>query len=75
MNNTTRQEHLDWCKQRALEYCKRGDTQQAFASMMSDLTKHPDTAKHGAIRLGSLLFFGGKLDSTQEMAKFIEGFN
>ena len=41
----TRQEHLDWCKKRALEYLNQGDLQQAVASMISDLTKHEETAK------------------------------
>lgn len=38
----TRQEHLDWAKQRALEYLDRGDLQNAVTSMGSDLSKHPD---------------------------------
>ena len=44
----TRDEHLAWCKQRALEYADRGDTTNAVASMMSDLGKHPETENHGA---------------------------
>jgi len=39
----TRQEHLDWCKQRALEYVNAGDLVNAVASMGSDLSKHPLT--------------------------------
>jgi len=39
----TRQEHLEWCKKRALEYIDINDLQQAFASMVSDLNKHPET--------------------------------
>ena len=71
----TRSEHLDWCKKRALEYVGMGDTNQAFASMGSDLRKHPETANHSAIQLGMMLLIGGKLDSTEAMRKFIEGFN
>jgi len=37
----TRQAYLDWCKQRALEYVEANDPVQAFASMASDLRKHP----------------------------------
>ena len=70
-----RTEHLQWCKERALEYVKAGDTQQAFASFSSDMSKHPDTANHPALQLGSALFFGGHLNSTAEMEKWIEGFN
>ena len=36
MSEMIRQEHLDWCKKRALEYCDKGDVQDAFASMASD---------------------------------------
>lgn len=72
---TTRQEHLDWCKKRALEYCDIGDVTQAFASMGSDLGKHPETSNHAAIQLGMMLLMAGQLNSPMEMRKFIEGFN
>jgi hypothetical protein len=72
---TTRQEHLAWCKKRALEYCDIGDVTQAFASMGSDLGKHPETENHAAIQLGMTLLMGGQLDSPMKMRKFIEGFN
>ena len=39
----TRSEHLAWCKTRALEYCKVGNIDDALASMLSDLGKHPET--------------------------------
>lgn len=71
----TRAEHLAWCKKRALQYCDAGDVNQAFASMASDLSKHPETENHVAINLGSQMFFGGLLDSPAEMRRFIEGFN
>jgi hypothetical protein len=71
----TRAEHLAWCKQRALEYCDAGDTSQAWASMVSDLRKHPETEKHAAIELGMMMLMGGHLSTTGEMRKFIEGFN
>lgn len=71
----TRAEHLAWCKKRALEYCDAGDLRQAWASMTSDLRKHPETENHGAIRLGAMMFFGGHLETQEEMRKFINGFN
>jgi hypothetical protein len=71
----TRQEHLDWCKKRALEYVDRKDTEQAFASMMSDLGKHEETAGHIAIQLGMMLMLGGHLSAPEEMREFINGFN
>lgn len=38
----TRTEHLNWAKQRALEYLDAGDLNNAFGSMASDLSKHDD---------------------------------
>ncbi len=71
----TRAEHLAWCKERALEYVDQGDLTNAYASMASDLTKHPETEKHAAIELGMMLMIGGHLSTQAEMRKFIEGFN
>lgn len=73
--STTREEHLAWCKQRALEYCEAGDLRQAFASMTSDMRKHPDTSSHPAIELGFQMMLMGQLDSQEQMRKFILGFN
>ena len=36
----TQQEHLDWCKERALAYLEHGDVQGAFTSMASDMKSH-----------------------------------
>lgn len=72
---TTRSEHLAWCKKRALEYCEAGDAAGALASMASDLSKHPETANHLGLELGTMMFIGGMLNTTHEMRKFIEGFN
>lgn len=71
----TRQEHLDWCKKRALQYVDNGDADNAFGSMMSDMKKHPDTSNHAALDLGMGLKMRGLLDTTEDMRKFIEGFN
>jgi hypothetical protein len=71
----TRAEHLIWCKQRAYEYCDRGDWINALASMGSDLNKHPDTANHAGIQLGVMLLMGQQLSSARAMRKFIDGFN
>ncbi len=70
-----RQEHLAWCKKRALEYVNDGDLTQAYASMMSDLKKHPETADHLGMRLGAQMMLAGLLNTPEEMRKFIEGFN
>lgn len=71
----TRAEHLQWCKDRALEYINNGDITNAYASICSDLTKHEETANHAGITLGMGLMITGKLDNVEEMRKFIEGFN
>ena len=71
----TRQEHLDWCKAHALEYVKMGDLSQAFASMASDLDKHPDTQGHLGIKLGMIEMMSGRLSTPDAMRKFINGFN
>lgn len=71
----TRQEHLEWCKKRALEYVDNNDLTHAYASMASDLRKHPETEMHAGIELGMGLLVAKQLDTQEEMRKFIEGFN
>lgn len=73
--NTTRQEHLEWCKKRALEYCERGDVNEAFASMGSDLSKHPETEKHAGVEIGMMMLISGQLSTPAKMSEFIRGFN
>jgi len=70
-----RNEHLEWCKKRALEYVDASDLTNAYASMTSDLGKHPETSGHIGIELGMGLLMIGKLSTDAEMRKFIEGFN
>lgn len=69
----TRQEHLDWCKQRALAYLP-DDPNQAFMSMASDLEKHEETANHIGMTIGIGLTMVGKL-TPADMERFIKGFN
>jgi hypothetical protein len=68
-----RSEHLQWCKNRALEYVDAGDNQQAMSSMISDLRKHEGTANsvHIALPLGMIAVMSGSAD---EMRSFINGF-
>lgn len=72
-----RQEHMQWCKDRALEYVDMGDNQQAFASLASDLGKHPETdgARKLCGELGMPMLLMGHLDSPEQMRDFINGFN
>lgn len=39
----TREEHLAWAKQRALEFVDLNQIPKAIASITSDLSKHPET--------------------------------
>ena len=71
--NETREEHLDWCKLRALAYVDSGDLHNAFASLASDLTKHPETVRHPALELGMMMLVAGQLETEAEMRRFIEG--
>ena len=71
----TRQEHLEWCKQRALEYVDAGNIGDAWASMVSDLKKHEETSNHRAIELGTMMIMGGHLSSPAKMREFILGCN
>ena len=58
----TRDEHLAWCKRRALEYVAAGDLAHAVASMASDLKTHPDTdnpALNGLVMIGMVYVTDG----------------
>jgi len=69
-----REDHIKWCKERALEYVETGELTQAFNSIVSDLQKHPETQGHSGIELGAMLFWEGFLSTEKEMRDFIEGF-
>lgn len=71
----SRDEHLQWAKQRALQYVEANELQTAFTSLMSDLHKHEETANHSGIELGAMLLLAGQLRTPDEMRNFIEGFN
>ena len=71
----TRQEHIEWAKTRAYEYLDLNQPQNALDSLLSDLTKHPETKEHSAVQLGmSLRIFGG-LSTAQDVRRFIDGVN
>jgi len=72
----TRAEHLQWCKDRAIEILdSEGDVAQAYASFASDMSKHEETKDHSALELGVMMIFGGQLNTVDRMKSFIEGFN
>ena len=71
----TRAEHLQWCKERALEYLTVGDLTQALTSMYSDLGKHQETQGHAGIQLGVMHQMKGLLSTDDQVREFIAGFN
>ena len=71
----SKNKHIEASKIKALEYVERGELNQAFLSMIDDLSKHPETKSHDNIDLGWVLFVLGDLETETEMKKFINGFN
>jgi hypothetical protein len=69
----TREEHLAWAKQRALEYLERGEPNNAIASMLSDLGKHPEMER--SVPMGTLLVSTIDVRSAAAVRHWIEGFN
>ena len=69
-----RDEHLAWCKRRALEYLP-DDSETALNSMFSDLLSQKETATHPALDLGMKLRMSGGLRTAEDARRFIEGFN
>lgn len=71
----TREEHLQWCKDRAIEYVEKNELQNAFTSFHNDMCKHPETANHSALELGTMLMIFGHLSTPFKMKEWINGFN
>lgn len=73
----TGEEHLEWCKKRALEYLDAGELADAFTSMLSDMDKHPET-KLRDTPTGTVLVQLGMLYVEQgdpcELRRWIVGF-
>jgi hypothetical protein len=74
-DNTSREEHLKWCKDRALEYVEQDDLRQAFASFQSDMRKHKETCDHIALNLGTMLLMSNNLKTEKQMTEWLNGFN
>src|SRR5262249_18844099 len=73
---TTREEHLAWCKQRALEYVEHGDLQGALTSMGSDLTKVSGGQIHDPTSLSFLIAEAVMFRQTPDAVRnWINGFN
>lgn len=70
----TREEHIEWCKKRALRYLESGPDYsplEAMTSMGSDLTKHPETRNHPGQQMAPWIY--GDL-SHEAARRWIEGF-
>ena len=70
----SRADHLTWAKKRATDVVKSGDIKGGYASMVSDMQKHPELAGHMAIEFGMLNLMAGNLDAESDMLRFIDGF-
>lgn len=68
-----REEHVAWCKKRAHEYLERLDIENAIASMLSDMGKHPDCGVNSHITvLGMMTITDGDVAAAR---RFIDGLN
>lgn len=74
----TREEHMQWCKDRAMEYVNRGQLLEAVTSMMSDLDKHPETKTGATGALAMLGMFAcqqAQSGDREGVVRYITGFN
>ena len=69
----TRDEHLEWCKERARYYLDQGDAANAIASMGSDLMKHEELKNISASMMPIGLFYAMQKD-LDEARRWVEGF-
>jgi hypothetical protein len=76
----TREEHLALCKTRAIAYIERGMLCDAMTSMLSDLTKHPETKRiadadtSAGRALFSLALLYERNGDREAMRRWVEGF-
>ena len=68
----TRDEHVEWCKQRAREYLDRGDAVNAVASMLTDMSDHPEC--HVDLFLTQAGLMAARDGDVQAARRFVEGF-
>lgn len=72
----TRDEHLKWCKDRAMEYVRRGELLEGVTSMMSDMDKNPETKLGPATSaLGIVAAMSATRGDRDFVERFILGFN
>ena len=70
----TREEHLQWCKDRAMEHWRAGELEEACVSMIRDLDDHPETkGTHNDFILSLGVIYVTNHDH-EGMRRWIEGF-
>jgi hypothetical protein len=67
-----REEHVTWCKARAMEYYNLGDMKNAVTSMISDMNKREDTRVADVLIQLGMLHLANHND--REIKHWIEGF-
>ncbi len=75
MTDATRDEHLEWCKQRARQYVDDGALSDAVASMASDLRKHPDTDGPHIPVLVLIGAMDAQRGDANAVRRWVDGFN
>jgi hypothetical protein len=74
-----RAEHLQWCKDRAIELLDLGEYANSIASMVLDLRKHPDTQNHPALKETIRILIAHQIGyrplTENKIREWIEGFN
>ena len=68
----TRAEHVQWCKDRAMEYLDHGDLAGAVTSMTSDMSKRDDcNMSQVLLPLGMMYVINHDFDGVK---RWVEGF-
>jgi hypothetical protein len=68
----TREEHLEWCKERAREYLAAGDLSNAVASMASDMRGHPECGVNEFLLAAGMIHVMNF--DEREVRRWVEGF-
>ena len=69
----TREEHLEWCKERAHEYLP-ADPRQAVMSFNSDVAAHPETNTLANKQMCMSMILSKDIDNPEVVRRFIDGF-
>lgn len=78
MTNATRNDRVEWAKQRALAELDADPhghgPSNALTSIISDLREHSETQQHQGIELTMLLMISGTLTNADRVREHINGF-